>query len=183
MLGKALSTVRDAIRAGELGWQPKPPLNNSAPRPRPAEFVRSLQHRLDLGLWRALAQVLRRSFGLVYLKRRRTAIPTSWLSCLGSTPPSCYQNMSPASLVVSLPSTTPLLPRRLRFTVELTPSRPMVAWRSLTLVPHRLSSDATYWIACSRWVQHRSRASGNALLVPGVVLANLPLFKLRRASA
>ena len=57
---------------------------------------------------------------------------------------------------------TLFLPRRLRFTVELTPSRPMVAWRSLTLVPHRLSSDATYCIACSRWGQHPSRARGNA---------------------
>ena len=30
---------------------------------------------------------------------------------------------------------------------------------------------------------HRSRANGNALLVPGMVLANLSLCKLRRASA
>ena len=61
-------------------------------------------------------------------------------------------------------------------------SRPMVAWRSLTLVPHRHSSDATYRIACSRWGQHPSRASRNVLLVPGVVLANLRC-KRRRASA
>ena len=41
-------------------------------------------------------------------------------------PASRYQNMAPASFTVSSLSTTPLLPRRLRFTVELTPSRPMV---------------------------------------------------------
>ena len=86
-------------------------------------------------------------------------------------------------LVGGIISTTPLSPRKSRFTLELTSSRPMVAWRSLTLVPHRPSSDATYWMACSRWGQHPSRASGYVLLVSGVVLANLPLRKLRRASA
>ena len=30
---------------------------------------------------------------------------------------------------------------------------------------------------------HRSRANGNALLDPGVMFANLPLYQLRRASA
>ena len=44
-------------------------------------------------------------------------------------------------------------------------------------------SDATYWMACSRWGRHPLRASEIAHVVPGVVLANLPLCKLRRASA
>ena len=60
---------------------------------------------------------------------------------------------------------------------------PYGSWRSLTMVPHKLSSDPTYWIACSQWERHPSRASGNALLVPGVVLANLLLCKRRRVSA
>ena len=122
--------------------QPKPRLGNSAPRLRAAEFMGFAQRRLALGLWRALAQVLLRSFRPVFLTRRRTAAPRSWLSRLGSTPPSRYQNITPALSAVSLLSTTPLLPRSLRFTVELTPSRSMVAWRSLALVPHRLSSNA-----------------------------------------
>ena len=165
------------------GWQPKPRLSNSAPRPRPAELKRFPQRHLALGLRRALAQVLLRSFRPVFLTRRRTAAPKSWMSRLESTPPLRDQNMAPASSAVSLLSMTALLPRRLRFTVELTPSRPLVAWRSLTLVPHRLLSDTTYWIAFSRWGRHLLRASGIAPLVPGVVLANLPLCKLRRASA
>ena len=57
-----------------------------------------------------------------------------------------------------------------------------VAWRSSTLAPRR-PSVATCWIACSRWRPHSTRASGNALLDHGVALANLPLCKLRRASA
>ena len=51
------------------GSQPKPLLSNSAPRPRPAEFMRFPQRRLALGLWRALAQVLLRSFRSVFLTR------------------------------------------------------------------------------------------------------------------
>ena len=163
------------------GWQPKPPLSNSSPGPRPAEFMRFPQSRLALGLWHTLAQVFLRSFRPVFLTRRRTEAPMSWLSRLGSTPPSRYQNMAPVSSAASLLSTMPLSPRRLRFTVALTPSRRMVAWRSSILVPHRISSDATYWIACFRWGQHPSRARGNTLLVPGVVLANLLLCKLGRA--
>ena len=124
------------------GWQREPPLSNSVPRPPPAEFIRFPQRRLTPGLWCVLAQVLLRIFPPVFLTRRRTATPTSWLSRLGSTPPSRYQNMVPASSAVSLLSTTPLLPRRLQFTVEPTSSRPTVTWRSLTLVPHRLSSNA-----------------------------------------
>ena len=49
--------------------------------------------------------------------------------------------------------------------------------------PHGPSLGATCWIACSRWRSHPSRAKGNALLDPGVVLANLPLCKFRRESA
>ena len=45
----------------------------------------------------------------------------------------------------------------MRFTVEFTPSRPIVAWRSLRRVPHKRLSDATYWIACTRWGQHPLR--------------------------
>ena len=183
MLGKALSKVRDAIRTVRPGLQPKPPLSKSATRPQPAEVMRFPQRRLARGLWRALAQVLQRSFRPVFLMRWRLAAPRSWLSHLESSPPSRYQNVAPASSAVSLLSTTPLLPRRLPFTVELTPSGPMIAWRSLTLVPHRLSSDATYWIACSRSGRHPLRASGIVTLVPLVFLANLPLCKRRRASA
>ena len=70
-----------------------------------------------------------------------------------------------------------------RFTAELTPSRVFAARHSSTLVPHRPSSCATYWISCSRSGSNPSRANGNAPLDPVVVLANLPLWKLRRASA
>ena len=45
----------------------------------------------------------------------------------------------------------------MRFTVELTSSRPIVAWRSLRQVPHKRLSDATYWIACTRWGKHPLR--------------------------
>ena len=113
--------------------------------------MRFPQRRLTLGLRRTLAQVLLRSFRPVFLTRRRTAAPRSWMSrlgsCLGSTPPSRDQNMAPASSGVSILSSTPRLSRRLRFTVELMPSRPMVAWRSLTLVSHIPSSNATYLIS------------------------------------
>ena len=183
MFGKALSSVRDAIRTGEAGLATQASSQQFCIRPRPAEFMKFPQRRLALRLGRALAQVLLRSFRPVFLTRRRTAAPRSWLSRLEPSPLSRYQKMAPASSTVSLLSTTPLLPRRLRFTVELTPSRPMVAWRSLTLVPHRPSSDATYWIACSRWGRHPFRASRIAPIVLGVVLPNLPLCNLRRASA
>ena len=139
------------------GWQAKPRPSNSAPRPRPAEFTRFPQRRLAPWLWRALAQVLLRIFRPAFLTRRRTAAPRSWPSRQGSSPPSRYQKMAPASSTVSLLSTTPRLARRMRFTVELTPSRPIVAWRSLRLVPHKRLSDATYWIACTRWGQHALR--------------------------
>ena len=149
------------------GWQTPPPLSNSTLRPRTTELMRFPQRRLVLWLWLALAQVLLRSFRPVFLRARQTTAPRFWLSHLGLTPPSHYLNTAPASSVVSSLSTTPLPPRRPRFTAELTLSRPLVAWRSLTLVPHRPSSDATYWIACSS--------------ISGVVLANLALYKLRRA--
>ena len=144
--------------------------------------MRFLQHRHTLGLWRARAPVFVQSFRPVFLTRRRTAVSRSWLSRLGSIPPWRYQNMPPASSVVSVLSATPRLPRRLRFTMDITPSGLMSAWSSFTLVPHR-TSDATYRISCSRWGQHPSRKKGNALVVPGVVLASLLLCKLRRASA
>ena len=164
------------------GWQPKPHFSNSAPRLRPAELIRFLQHCLALGLWRTRARVFLQSFRVVLLTRRRRAVPTSRLSRLGSIPPWRYQNMALASSAVSVLSATPRLPRGLRFTVDITPSGLMVAWSSLTLVPHRPSSDATYWISYSRWGQLPSRASENALVVPGVVLASLLICKLRRAS-
>ena len=63
------------------------------------------------------------------------------------------------------------------------PLRPTASWRSLTLAPHRPSSDATYWIAFVREGKHPSLESGNVLLIPEVMLTNLPLRKLRRASA
>ena len=149
------------------GWHPKSPLSNSAPRPRPAEFIP--QRRLALGLWIVLAQVFLSSFRPVFLTRRRTAAMRSWLLRLGRPLPRTVQNMAPASSAVPLLSMTPLLPRRLRFTVELMPSRLIVAWRSLALVPHRLSPDATYWIACNRWEQQPSRASGDAFFALGWV--------------
>ena len=49
---------------------------------------------------------------------------------------------------------------------ELTLSRLLVAWRSSTLVPHRPSSGARCWIACSRWGPHPSRANENVPLDP-----------------
>ena len=183
LLGKALSTVREASRISEVGLASRASFQQfctptspggiheiSPSTPRPLALVRACLGPLS-------------EFLACFLTRQRTAAPRSWLSRLGSTPPSRCQNMAPASSVVSLLSTTLLSPRRSRSTVELTSSRPMVAWRSLTLVPLRPSSDATYWIACSWWGQHPLRASGNALLILGVVLANLPLCKLRRASA
>ena len=69
------------------------------------------QRRLALGLWRALAQVLLRSFRPVFLTRRRKPTPRSCLSRLESSPLSRYQNMAPASSTVSLLSTTPLPPQ------------------------------------------------------------------------
>ena len=108
-------------------------------------------------------------FRPVFLTGRRTTAPRSWQSRLGSTPSSRCQTTVPASPAVSLLSTTPLSPRKSRCTAELTPLHLWLAWRSLTLVPHRPSSGATYWIACSRWRHHPSRANGNALLDRGVV--------------
>ena len=184
LLGKkAISSVHDAICTVVAGLETQASSQQFCTPTTTDGIHEILQRRLALELWRALAQVLLRSFRPVFLARRRTAVPRSWLSRLESSPPSFYQNMTPASSTVSLLSTTPILPLRLRFTVELTQSCPMVGWRSLTLVPHRLSSDATYWIACSRWGRHPLRASGIAPLVAGVALANLPLCKLRRASA
>ena len=90
------------------GRQPKLRLSNSAPQPRLAEFMGVAQRRLALGLWRALAQVLLRSFRPVFLTRRRKPTPRSCLSRLESSPLSRYQNMAPASSTVSLLSTTPL---------------------------------------------------------------------------
>ena len=91
------------------------------------------QRRLALWLWLAPAQVILWSFRPVFLTHRQTTAPRSWLSRPEFTPRSCYQNTAPASSAGSLPSTTPLSPRRPRFTVELTPSRLLVACRSLTL--------------------------------------------------
>ena len=61
------------------------------------------------------------SFRPVFLTRRRTAVPRSRLSRLESIPPWRYQNMPPASSVVSVLSATTRLPRRLRFTMDITP--------------------------------------------------------------
>ena len=129
-LGKALSSVRDAIRTGEAGLGTQ------------ASFQQFCTPTTTIGIHeispapphpRALARACPgppTEFSTCFSMRRRTASPRSWLSRLESSSPSRYQNMAPTSSVVSLLSTAPLLPRRLRFTVELTPSRPMVAWRS-----------------------------------------------------
>ena len=123
--------------------------------PRDTGVTPSLTSRLasSAALWLcpALAQVLLRIVRPVFLTRRRTAAPRSWLSRLRLTPPLRYQNMAPALLAVSFLSTMPLSLRRSRFTAELTPSRPMVAGCSLTLGPHRPLSDATHCITCCRW--------------------------------
>ena len=68
---------------------------------------------------------------------------------------------------VPLPSTTPLLQLKSRFTALLTLSPLLVVWRFLTLAPHRLAFDEMFWVTCSRLVQHPSRASRNASLVSG----------------
>ena len=156
-------------------WQTPPPLIDSALRPRPTELMRFLERRACPGP--------PSEFRHVFLTHRRTTAPRSWLSHLVSTFPSRCQNTAPVSSVASLRSTMLLSPRRWLLTAELTPSRFLVALRSLTLVPHILSSGTTCWVACSRWGPRPPRANGNAFLAPGVVLANLPRYKLRRASA
>ena len=143
-LGKARSSVRDAIRTGEVGLATQASshqfctpnttggVNEISPAsPRPRDLARTCPNPLT-------------EFSTCFCDARRKAAPSSWLSRLESSPLSRSQNMALASSTVALLSTTPLLPRRLRFTVELTQSRPMVAWRCLTLVPHKRFSDATY---------------------------------------
>lgn len=124
------------------GWQTPPRLINYSLRPRVTEFMIFSQRRLALRLWPAHARVLLRSFQPVFLTRRRTTAPTFGLSRLVSTPPSRCQNTAPASSVAPSRSTTLILARRSRITVELTLSHLLVAWRSSTLVPHRPSSGA-----------------------------------------
>ena len=116
----------------------------------------------------------------VFLTRLLTTAPRLWLSHLliVSTPPSRCQNTAPASTRAELPSTTPLLQRKSRLTGELALSHLLVASRSSTHTPHKLSSGETCYIACSQLVRHPSRASRKAPLGLGGALANRPLYKL-----
>ena len=99
-----------------------------------------------------------------FLTRRRTAGPTFWLSRPGRPLPRSARTWP-------LPRRRCRCSRRRLFHCEDRHSgakalAPLVAWRTLTLVPHRPSRNA----------------NRNVLLDPGVVLANPSLCKLRRAS-
>ena len=183
MLGKALSTVRDAIRTSEAGLAIQ-------------AFSQQFCTPTSTGRIHEITPAPPRPRALV---RACPGPPSEFSTCFSDAP----ADSSPEVLAITpgvgpslaLPGHGPCLVGGIitldgaSFTTKIAvhsganASRPMVAWRSLTLVPHRHSSDATYRIACSRWGQHPSRASGDALLVPGVVSANLPFCKLRRTSA
>ena len=153
------------------GWQPKAPLSNSAPRPRPPEFTRFTQCRLALGPRRALAQVLLRSFRPVFSDAPADSGP----EVLPVTPG--------VDSSLTLPEHGPCL---VGGTITLDDAsfttKIAVHSEASALAPYGCV-DATYWIASPWWGRHPSRASGTALLVSGVVIANLPLCKRRRASA
>ena len=169
LLGKALSTVRDAIRTSVAGMATQAysqqfctptttggiyEISPAPPRPRvPARVCPGPPTEVSTCFSEAPADSSAEVLAVTPGADPSLALPEHGPCLVGG--------------IITLDDA--FLPQRMRFTVELTPSRPMAAWRSLTLAPHRLSSDATYWIACSRWGQHPSRASRDALLVCGVV--------------
>ena len=74
------ATLFAAVRPG---WQPKPRLSNSAPRPRLAEFMSFSQRRLTLGLWRACQ-----------------GPPTEFSTCFSDTPADSSSGVSAVTLGV-----------------------------------------------------------------------------------
>ena len=144
MIGKALSTVRDAIRTSEAG------LATQA----------SSQQFCTPTMSGGIHEVSPTPHRPKALARACPGPPTEFSTCFSDAPADSSPEILAATPGVdpslALPEHAPRLvggiitlddalsPRRLRFTVELTPSRSMVAWRSLTLVPHKVSSDATY---------------------------------------
>ena len=136
MFGKALSSVRDAIRTGEA-WLATQASSQQFCTPTTTGGI----HEIFLAPPRPRD-----------LARACPGAPTESSTCCSDTP----ADSSPEVLAVTpgivsslvLPGHGPCLvdgiitlddssfATRLRFTAELTPSRPMVGWRSLTLVPH-----------------------------------------------
>ena len=110
--------------------------------------VESLAELLRGVCWPALAQVLLRDFRTVFPARRRTTVPRSWLSRLGSTSPSRCQNTA-ADL-----SAAPLLDDAI-FTTKIAVHGGVNALAPFRYVAfldtgsHRPSSGAIYWTACS----------------------------------
>ena len=135
------ATLFAAVRPG---WQPKPRLSNSAPRPRLAEFMSFSQRRLTLGLWRACQ-----------------GPPTEFSTCFSDTP----ANNSPEFLAVTPgvdPSSAPpehgpclvggvitlddaSFPTKTAVHSGANALAPFGCVSLLdTVVPHRPSSDVTY---------------------------------------
>ena len=164
MLGKALSAVHDALRVSEAGLA-HPASSHQFCTPTTPDRIQEISPAPP----RPLAVAIvgpgpPLEFSTFFSDAPADHSPEVLLSPLVSTPPSRCQNTAPASSGAILPSTTPLLQTTSRFTfiAKLAFLQLLVAWRFLTLAPHRLSFDEMFWIACVRLMRYPSRTSRNA---------------------
>ena len=145
MLGKALSAVRDILRSSEAGLA-HPASSHKFCTPTTTDIIHETSPAppRPLAVARACPSRPRTCFTCFSDAPRLIIAPRFWLSHLVSTPPSRCQNTAPASSGAPLPSMTPLVQPKPRFTAELAFLHPLVAWRFLALAPHRLWSDEMF---------------------------------------